>query len=575
MCYLPISVDSYSSYTSDIEDVTSCYSEVTTGIDDTSWYTTASEGTMSSGREDITDNNESSISSWDLASLSLSDTESTSSSSTERMCLHIHCDGRTEEIVRQLYQPLFDWVDPHGHIFNVINEKNLSPGYEFYDKFGRATATVENHNEIDKKCISNGKCHNIHNGVQMPTVEIPSLAIVLFLREHALVGSERVDMASSIFEKEPWKFHHSESISRGKINAYPYNNQNYFTAGPNDPLCAIRQIHCGKQHVRFVRFTSIDTWQDQINLYSLFLGQEPEVYKTDFCMFTVTTQDEYDIQLALKKVPQEIKCRHSSSIALGFRVGQVGDLVPLLPNMCIPISDTRWNTSDLDGNKVYLDVVKPSRDSDSGVSTSYSMKRSKPQKHKKKHNRSKIQSNFQLHSGDESDTSSIITDLDAFMKSILQPMMEDSRSNTPLSTSDFYNNEGRDTPQLSKSSSKSSEKSVRFNHVVNYLTDYTYPSETETEDEQNNIQTDPAFENETESSHTSFSAPPTVKNGYHLYYNDTDEESYYSEAGIDVEGPRQVVDQCRRPNEPPPYKPPPPHPDAQSSSLSGLSGFYI
>ena len=486
------------------------------------------------------------------------------------MCLHIHCDGRAEENIRHLYQPLFDWVDTNGTIYDVVDEKNMPPEHEIYNRLG-----LKKKIDFDLNSNSNQNQSN-RSGLHHPTVEIPSLAIILFLREDAMVGSERLDMASTVFDKEPWEFHHSESISRGKINAYPYNNQNYYTAGPNDPLCSIRQIHCGKQHVRLVRFTSIETWQDQINLYSLFLGQVPEVSKSDFCMFTVSTHDEYDIQLALKKVPSEIKCRESQAAALGFTVIQVGDLVPLLPHICTPISDVRWITTDLDGNKIYLDVAKPSRDSDSGVSSSYLENNeprhriSKSKKHKSEKHKSKWQKNFTA--GNESDTSSVITDLDAFMKSILQPMMEHSRSETPSSISDFtdsFQSGERESAQLSKSSSKSSVKSVRFNHVVNYLTDYTYPT-----DSDQDVQTDQDLDNEANSNHVTFTAPPPVKNGYHLYYNDTDEESYFSEAGVDTENQDRSILKIQQ-NVKPNGHVSQDSQEGQKSVIQSLSGFYI
>ena len=557
-----------------MDEVSSVYSDITTGIDDVISYPTSNKRKLKTRTvtkfTEVDPGDTTSVSSSDLASLSLSDNESLNTSHVEKMCLHIHCDGRKEEYVRQLYQSLFDWIDPTGEVYNIINETDLPRGYGCNDNLPSGH---------DKNCLPG------HNGLQRPIVEIPSLAIVLFLREDSMVGSERVDMASSIFEKEPWKFHHLESISRGKINAYPYNNQNYYTAGPNDPLCAIRQIHCGKQHVRLVRFTSIDTWQDQINLYSLILGQEPEVRKPNFCLFTATSYGEYDVQFALKKVPKDIKCKNSSGSALGFKVGQMGNLVPLLPHMCSPVSDTRWRTTDLDGNVVYLDIMKPSRDSDSGVSTSYPVHstpyskadKTKIRNHRKSKHKNKQKTVYKIYSGDESDSSSVITDLDAFMKSVLQPLMENSRSKTPSISSSTDSAKSEDkTSQVSESSAKSSVKSVRFNQIVHYLSDCGYPTDTEQEDDSGIILNGNDMEHCSSHELPKTAIPP--RNGYQKYHHcvDTDEESYFSEAGVDVDFPSQSKNSgtgqpfCR-PKEPPPYKPPPPHPNAHKVTL----GFYI
>ena len=584
-----------------MEDVSSVYSDVTTGIHDVmnSLDALSLKSRTTHGRHFATaDHQDQDESTSDFASFSASDTESPNTTSRlEKMCLHIHCDGRREEYVRQLYQSLFDWIDPAGEAYNVINETDLPRGYGCNDD---VPATYE----FGEETTETKQSLNGLNGWPRPVVEIPCLAIVLFLREDAMVGSEKVDKATTLFDKEPWKFHHSESISRGKINAYPYNNQNYYTAGPNDPLCAVRQIHCGKQHVRLVRFTGIDTWQDQINFYSLILGQEAEIRKTDFCLFTAASYGEYDVQFALKKVPKNIRCKSSSGSALGFRVGQIGNLVPLLPHMCSPVSDTRWRTTDLEGNVLYLDIGKSSRDSDSGVSTSYPVhstpyarnERPKFRHHRKYKHKRKCKKGSKTSRSDESDsTSSVITDLDAFMKSVLQPLIEHSRNNkkppSVSSSTDSVKSEDKASEISEESSAKSSVKSVRFNQIVHYLSDCGYPSETDHEAEDSGVILNGIDAHGGDSS----SSPPEANrhqtevsnhcknsSGHHAGYNDTDEESYFSEAGVDVDfpsknnschdsTPHHPKETTSRPKEPPPYKPPPPHPNAKKATL----GFYI
>lgn len=62
------------------------------------------------------------------------------------------------------------------------------------------------------------------------------------------------------------------------------------------------------------------------------------------------------MQLALKQLSPGVRVKPCNSAALQFRVEEIGQLVPLLPNPCSPISDTRWQTEDLDGNKVLFQV---------------------------------------------------------------------------------------------------------------------------------------------------------------------------------------------------------------------------
>lgn len=62
------------------------------------------------------------------------------------------------------------------------------------------------------------------------------------------------------------------------------------------------------------------------------------------------------LQLALKQLPAGVPVEPCSSTVLQFDVDEVGQLVPLLPHPCGPISATRWQTEDLDGNKVLFQV---------------------------------------------------------------------------------------------------------------------------------------------------------------------------------------------------------------------------
>lgn len=63
------------------------------------------------------------------------------------------------------------------------------------------------------------------------------------------------------------------------------------------------------------------------------------------------------LQLALKQLSAGVRVEPCSSAVLQFSVDEVGQLVPLLPNPCTPISATRWQTEDLDGNKVLFQVT--------------------------------------------------------------------------------------------------------------------------------------------------------------------------------------------------------------------------
>ena len=457
LSFFTIADESYYSLTSNTWDVTSYDSDATTTDGTTYSYTTALDSVSHvSGvrrrkqrrgeRNKFLFDGSSSVLS-DFASMSLSESESSEAALPGgKVCLHLQTShGRTEAEIKQVYQPLFDWIDSNGSFYEVTEEIGLPP---------------------QLRCSFNQRSGNHPKPV---SVGVPSLAIVIFLKEDTILGTNRLDMASTVFDKPPWRFHHADNASNGKVNTG--KNLSYYTAGPKDPLCALRQIHCGKQLVRFVRLTTAESWQDQVNLYSLLLGQHPEATKSDFCLFTVSTSADYDVQFALKMVPRTLKPLETPCATLGFRIGLVGDLVPLLPHMCVPISDTRWTTTDLDGNVLYLDTTKPSRDSDSGISTSFAwsdfpasrMKQSK----KRLDSRQKQMNSSPRTSGRDSDAGSVITDLDAFMKSVLEPLTAASSRST--------------TPSVCEDPTRPAVKSVRFNSIVNCLKDFDYFSEAESE----------------------------------------------------------------------------------------------
>lgn len=254
-----------------------------------------------------------------------SDTDSIMLSDPYRMTIQCLTDSHEIYPMMDIYQPVIDWVDPDLHIVKVSEMT-----------------------ETNK---------NSENDIDVLTSRIPSITVMIFLHEEGMLGCERIQGAKRHFEKSPWKFHHSEQVSRGRVNPYPYNSQDFYYTSEDLPLWAVRQVHYGKEHIRFVVFTSEENWTDMVRFYKLIIGAEPELQRNDFCLFTVHTHIHYDVQFALKKLGGETKPHPPSCVKLQFRVTEVGHIVPLFPNICKPLSDTRWETRDHDGNTIILEVT--------------------------------------------------------------------------------------------------------------------------------------------------------------------------------------------------------------------------
>ncbi|XP_070538396.1 protein FAM124A-like isoform X2 [Ptychodera flava] len=248
------------------------------------------------------------------------------------LSIHFISDPGEAAKLRDLLQPLLEWFDPEFRLFNIV-ERNEPNG-------------VSHHR------LTNGEISQ----------STPSMAILLFLQEEILI--DRVSIAQQYLGKQPWKFHHSITPN-GRYSLCPPNQQDYYSYSDSLPLWGVRQVHYGKEHLRFQLFCSELNWNDMIEFYRLILGKEPEEKKEDFCYFVVYSQPNLDVQLALKRVPKGTQLRTIDSAILQFKVNEVGSLVPLLPNVCSPISKRRWQTTDYDGNKVLLQLTKKGRRSGS------------------------------------------------------------------------------------------------------------------------------------------------------------------------------------------------------------------
>ncbi|XP_027712721.1 protein FAM124A isoform X1 [Vombatus ursinus] len=179
----------------------------------------------------------------------------------------------------------------------------------------------------------------------------PALAVVLFLQEE--YGEEQILELHETFQRPPWHYHHTEQV-HGRFLPYLPCSQDFFTLAPGTPLWALRPVHYGKEIIRFTIYCRHENFADILKLYELILKRNPSQRKSDFCIFPIYSNLDVDIQFSLKRLPSGQTPVPTDSSVLEFRVKDIGQLVPLLPNPCSPISEGRWQTEDHDGNKILL-----------------------------------------------------------------------------------------------------------------------------------------------------------------------------------------------------------------------------
>ncbi|XP_070540675.1 uncharacterized protein [Ptychodera flava] len=239
------------------------------------------------------------------------------------MTMHLMTNPGESEKVRQLLQPLIDLIIPKLKIFNIVE---------------RGLAENPDSQEI---------------GIHGTT---PSTGVVLFLQED--FGMDRILNAQKYFQQRPWQLHHRDRLGTN-IVSLPSNNQDFYLFSLDMPLWGVRQVHGGRDNLRFMVFVSDENWEDTIHLYTTLLKKEVRLNRNGFSYFTVFRDNtiKLEIQLALKRLPKGLKPRVSESSMLQFKVEEIGQMVPLLPHSCTPISERRWQTTDYDGNRILLLVA--------------------------------------------------------------------------------------------------------------------------------------------------------------------------------------------------------------------------
>lgn len=148
-----------------------------------------------------------------------------------------------------------------------------------------------------------------------------------------------------------------------------HSTHNGVTTGTTEyPLMAVREVHYGRQHLRYMMFVSDTTWTNQVEFYRLLLRRHVVTLREDFCFFTVFSGEDTDVQFALKKLTNKQSSICLGSTVLQFKIQNVGHLVPLLPHSCQPINETKWRTHDHDGNMIILDIAENNHVADEPIS---------------------------------------------------------------------------------------------------------------------------------------------------------------------------------------------------------------
>ncbi|XP_025768295.1 protein FAM124B [Puma concolor] len=181
----------------------------------------------------------------------------------------------------------------------------------------------------------------------------PGMSVLLFL--HESLGEERLFRVLDSLRRWPWQCYPAPNAP-GRPCPYVLAKQEFYSLDSQMPVWGVRQVHCGAEILRVTLYCSFDNYEDAIRLYELILQKDATLQKSNFCFFVLYATESFALQLSLKQLPLGMSVDPKESSVLQFKVQEIGQLVPLLPHPCVPISRTRWQTQDYDGNQILLQV---------------------------------------------------------------------------------------------------------------------------------------------------------------------------------------------------------------------------
>uniref|UniRef100_A0A8C9EI49 Family with sequence similarity 124 member B n=1 Tax=Pavo cristatus TaxID=9049 RepID=A0A8C9EI49_PAVCR len=236
------------------------------------------------------------------------------------MTVHLLANSGYSAFLQQALDRLMEWICPDVRLFFV--SERVAP-LKYYEKYHR------------RNC------------------GFPGISVLLFLHED--LGEERILQVQDLLQRPPW---HYQCVPTTWARSPPHTPapQDFYSLDDQMPVWGIRRVGCGPEILRVTLYCSFDNYDDAVGLYEMILRKEATMRKSNFCVFVLYATKTIAVQLCLKQLPIGMAAELKESSLLQFKVQEMGQLVPLLPNPCIPISSTRWQTQDYEGNKILLQV---------------------------------------------------------------------------------------------------------------------------------------------------------------------------------------------------------------------------
>ncbi|XP_021252662.1 protein FAM124B [Numida meleagris] len=247
------------------------------------------------------------------------------------MTVHLLANSGYSAFLQQALDRLLEWICPDVQLFFV--SERVAP-LKYYKRYHR------------RNC------------------GFPGISVLLFLHED--LGEERILQVQDLLQRPPWRY---QCVPTAWEQSPPHTpaSQGFYGLDDQMPVWGIRRVRFGPEVLRVTLYCSFDNYDDAVGLYEMILRKEATMQKSNFCVFVLYATKTIAVQLCLKQLPIGMAAEPKESSLLQFKVQEMGQLVPLLPNPCVPISSTRWQTQDYEGNKILLQVEDSSKQSETNT----------------------------------------------------------------------------------------------------------------------------------------------------------------------------------------------------------------
>uniref|UniRef100_A0A8C3LRA2 Family with sequence similarity 124 member B n=1 Tax=Chrysolophus pictus TaxID=9089 RepID=A0A8C3LRA2_CHRPC len=246
------------------------------------------------------------------------------------MTVHLLANSGYSAFLQQALDRLMEWICPDVRLFFV--SERAAP-LKYYERYQRRNCSF------------------------------PGISVFLFLHED--LGEERILQVQDLLQQPPW--HYQCVPTWAQHLPHTPAPQDFYGLDDQMPVWGIRRVGCSPEILRVTLYCSFDNYDDAVGLYEMILRKEATIRKSNFCVFVLYATKTIAVQLCLKQLPIGMAAEPKESSLLQFKVQEMGQLVPLLPNPCIPISRTRWQTQDYEGNKILLQVQDSSKQNETNT----------------------------------------------------------------------------------------------------------------------------------------------------------------------------------------------------------------